>query len=148
MATNQTHATGNDTQESHGLMPYSRLITPELRDSLIENNKSNEEDSLIIAHWVSLSGGFDHYGISISPERPSVVWGCVPESQYSPRYLDFGTWWIQREDGNPFSYGNALDEQLTEVYLNGEPWRIPFFNLDTNWKPIRVSELRKSLEMN
>lgn len=120
-----------------------KVITTEVRDALIQNFKNSDEDLLIVAHWVSLTGELDHYGVSINPDRPTVCWGFVPFNQGRDEEIEFGTFWIDREEGNPYSYGNCLSEieYPGEVVFNGQALKFPMFHLDESWTPVRLSAL-------
>jgi hypothetical protein len=121
------------------------VINEKIRAALIENYTNEDDDFLVVAHWSSLTGQMDHYGVSINPQRPTVCWGFVPFDQGFGEMLDFGTFWIDREQDNPYSFGNCLSEieYPGDVFFNGEPVKFPMFSLDATWKPMRFSELKK-----
>lgn len=113
------------------------------------NKKQQDPDyeSQIVARWFSLDG-VDYFGMEISPERPSVVFGCVMLPPDMGSGWEFSTFWVIREEGNPFSHGEALEDQRIPILVNDIPVELPRWELDLFWEPIGFKELSEKVEAN
>lgn len=118
------------------------IITSSVREKLISNFNKVEENPLVIARWAALDG-VEYFGIEISPDRPTVVWGFVELPQDMGGNLEFSTFWVEPELDNPYSKGQSLEEQTVVIRINGMPVSVPMWSLDTSWCPVSLKALKK-----
>jgi hypothetical protein len=110
----------------------------------IEEGESRT-DPLVVARWFSLDGE-EYFGLEINPDRPSVVYGCVRLPSDMGGGWEFSTFWVIREEGNPYSEGQSLEEQTIPIRINGLPFDFPRWELDLYWEPVGLAELTKRIE--
>lgn len=59
---------------------------------------------------------------------------------------EFSTFWVIREEGNPYSEGQSQEEQTIPIRINGLPFDFPRWELDLYWEPVGLAELTKRIE--
>ena len=125
------------------------VINAQVKKALVrEFHRAVEEgdsrtDPLVVARWFSLDG-LEYFGLEMDPGRPSVVYGCV---QMPPEWgggWEFSTFWVIREEGNPWSEGEALEDQTMPVQVNDFVINLPRWELDLYWEPVGLSELSRT----
>lgn len=127
------------------------VINDKVQEALIrEFNRRMEDDEtssdpLVVARWFSLDG-IEYYGLDMSPDRPSVVFGCVMLPPEWGGGWEFSTFWLIREEGNPLSHGEALEDQRVPVNISGIKFEFPRWELDLYWEPVRLEELTRRLK--
>jgi hypothetical protein len=121
---------------------YRTVMTFEIFESLVMNFMNPGEEEKVVARWQSLDG-IEYFGLSINPERPSVVSRFVELPPEMGGGLEFSTFWVVQEEGNPYSVGNSLADQRVEILLNGHPMSVHWWHIDQTWVPISLAELMK-----
>lgn len=127
------------------------VINPETYDLLVNECHKREqeysENPMVVARWFSMDG-IDYFGLEISPDRPSVVWGCVWLPPEMGGGWEFSTFWVVREEGNPYSHGEALEDQTIPINIEDRIMEVPRWELDLYWDPIPLDELTTRVEAN
>lgn len=140
-------------QEAMGWRAEAReaVINENIHNLLVkEYEKIEQEDTqnpMVVARWFSMDG-IDYFGLEISPDRPSVVWGCVWLPPEMGGGWEFSTFWVIREKGNPYSHGEALEDQTISLNFEGRIVEVPRWELDRHWNPIPLNELTSRMEAN
>jgi hypothetical protein len=116
------------------------IFNAEVFEALVKNYAKPGDQEVVSARWKSLEG-VEYFGLEINPNRPSVVFGFVELPQDMGGGLEFSTFWVVQEEGNPYSYGNALSDQFVDILFDGRSTKLPRWELDQTWEEVSLKDL-------